>query len=693
MTGRMPVYQQPDRQRKGSMQMKRLLMILLAIVFFTLPALAGDSTAYTYAISVEGRWTRTQDAYMPGAIFLRGAGLKSPEDMAVRGATIYVADSGNARVLACDLSSGESKEIGKGLFKKPTGLYVSDSGMVYVADFGGSAVYVFNAAHEQILKLTRPKSALFGKSSPYKPRKVLADAFGNIYVLGEGSYQGIMLFDKTGQFTGYFGSNRTSMSALEKLQELIFTQEQLARLFNRIPLTIYNAAPGYDGLIYSVTQNDGHNSVKAHSMAGTNVLTGQGKLRDETNFIDIAVSKQGQIYTITESGYIYEYDPDGNLIFSFGGQSLTTERSGLSTVAAAIDVDDRDVVYVLDKERGLVQAFYPTAYAAATHKALLSLSSGDYRDSAGQWEALLRQNGIARMAHEGLGRSQLLMGNYAAARQQFYLIQDQDDYSEAFWQIRNRWFTENFEWILIFAIIALCLFFALSLLNRRFRLLSPVKAGWKRLRSRPGLPRDLLFAAYMLRHPVDGFYELKKGRAGTVFSASLLCLFAFVIFLADTLFCGFLFRTADPRNTPLLSLVVLFAGALGLFIVGNTLVSSVGSGEGNLRRVFVMTAYSLSPYVVFMPVLLLLTYVLTLNEGFLIWMGSAVIGADCAVTLFLGIRETHNFSGREIWKNIFLTMFFMIMAVVAISIVYLLWGQIAGFVRMVASEVMYRVRG
>ena len=678
-------------QRKGLMDMKRILFTLFFLILFTVTAFASNGTAFTYTLSVRGEWTRTQDAYLPGTIFLRNQQLSSPEDICIRGNILYVADTGNRRVIAYDMNTGSTSEIGKGLLQAPTGLYAASDGKLYISDFKAAAIFVLDASNNLILKISRPRSALFGSNSVFKPRKVLADVYGNIYVIGDGSYQGMMLFDKTGQFVGFYGSNQTSISFLERLQDMIFTKQQLEQLFNRIPKSIYNAAPGPDGLIYSVTQNEVHNSVKAHNMAGINVLSNQGNLIDESNFIDISVSSQGQIYTLTESGYIYEYDPDGNLIFSFGGQSLTTERSGLFTVAAAIDVDSKDVVYVLDKERGLVQSFYPTEYASATHDAILSLSAGDYNDSSQKWQTLLEQNGIALMAHDGYAHAHLLMRDYKTAEQQFYILRDKANYSQAFWQMRKQWFSLHFKDILIIILTVVFLLVLLHLLNRRLRFLARFKVKWRNLHDRPGLQRDLLFVKYMIRHPIDGFYELKKGHVGSLFSAGVLCIITFAIFLINMLFCGFLFRAAEPENTPLISLVLVFFVAFGLFVISNTLVSSLGSGEGNLHRVFVMTAYALSPYIMFMPIIIILSYIFTLNEGFVISMGTSLILMNCAVNVYLGIAETHNFQGREVLKNIFLTLFFMIMAIVAISIVYLLWMQIIEFLKILIKEVIYRV--
>ena len=55
-----------------------------------------------------------------------------------------------------------------------------------------------------------------------------------------------------------------------------------------------------------------------------------------------------------------------------------------------------------------------------------------------------------------------------------------------------------------------------------------------------------------------------------------------------------------------------------LWVIGNSMVSSINDGEGSIKNVYVMTAYSLAPYLLIIPPTVLLSYVLTLNEAFII---------------------------------------------------------------------------
>ena len=58
---------------------------------------ASENTTYTYTISVDNEWIRTQDAYMPGEVLFSGYGLSQPNDIFVLGRKLYVADTGHSR--------------------------------------------------------------------------------------------------------------------------------------------------------------------------------------------------------------------------------------------------------------------------------------------------------------------------------------------------------------------------------------------------------------------------------------------------------------------------------------------------------------------------------------------------------------------------------------------------------------------
>lgn len=201
---------------------------------------AGENTTYTYTLSTGKTWIKTQDAYLPGNIYQKDAGLSQPEDIFIRGGEIYTADTGNARILISSIQTGESREIKDDAMVNPCGLFVTDNGDIYVADRGAPAVFVFSASGERKLMIERPDSKLFSELSDYTPKNVVVTTNGNIYVCSENAYEGLMQFSPEGEFEGYFGANHKHLTAKEIFSDLLLSDNMKQNELMRRPRTIKN---------------------------------------------------------------------------------------------------------------------------------------------------------------------------------------------------------------------------------------------------------------------------------------------------------------------------------------------------------------------------------------------------------------------------------------------------------------------
>lgn len=683
-------------------RMKILAVILLSAVLFAVPASAARSTAYTYTISVDGDYIRTQDAYIPSRTYLNECNLSAPQDVFIKGNIMYVADTGNSRIVIYDTETDKFREFKYSEFVKPTGIFVDEDGEMYVADTDAQAVFVFGSDEKLKLKIGRPESILFGSQSEYKPKNVVVSSQKNIFVVGLGSYEGIMQFDKNGEFQGYFAANKRTLTAFERLQQLVLNEEQINSLTNKIPNAVFNIDINSNDLIYSVTQSgEGsesnvdvqsktENSIKLHNMAGTNILSVNKFMDDEWNFTDVAAGQNSNSVAVTKTGLIYEYDTDGNLLFSFGGRAVKNESYGLITVASAVAVDDKGIIYVLDSERGILQTFTPTDFATLTHKALYLMNKGKYSEAEKAWQEILKLNGMSKIAHVGYGRTLMRQQQYSKALEHFKFANDRDDYSECFWELRDVWISNNMVWLILGAVLLISAVLLKKKFTKKKRRGSALDIRENNATGAGRVAADLNFSFSMLSHPIDGYYYLKRGIFGSVLSASLIFAAALVMFLLDNTCQAFIFN-ANPVSQSVAVLFILFFICALFWIFGNYMVSTINDGEGSLKNIYVLTAYSLIPYVIITPVKVLLTYVFTQNESFFISLMATAAIIWSAVILYVGLMNIHNYNFGETLKNVILTLFIMIIALAAIAIVYLIWTQLVQFFRELFTEVKYVV--
>lgn len=662
-----------------------------------------DSTTYTYTVSVDDEWVRTQDAYIPSAVYAKEIGLSQPGDIFYIDGKLYISDTGNSRIAIYSIENSSAEFFGGDELTAPDGLFVTEDGKVYVADPEAQAVFVYDAQHRLIQTIGRPENELFSDTSLYNPTAVAVSSSGNVFVVGDGAYEGIMQFDSKGEFFGYFAANRYKLSMTERFQDLIFNEEQKDSLFVRTPRPIDNIDISEKDLIFSVTRSDDLNGIsyastsddtlKMHNMAGLNIFSEAGNMKEEWNFTDVASGKYGNVFAVTQTGIINEYDSQGNLIFTFGGRSYESDRNGLFTNATAIDLDDETgILYVLDTERAMIQVFYPTDFATLTHSAMQALDSGDYETSEDIWSGLLRLNGMSQIAHIGYGKSLFYQQKYSEALYHFKAANDKEYYSDTFWELRNDFLSRNMSLIIIGAVvlvIALCVF---AKIRKKRKAAAVIGSDTSAVSPLKGFFGETTYVKSMIRHPLDGYYYLRRGEHGSVWTATLLYLLTFAVYLIDLLGKGYIFSSVSLNDSNPVSLMIMFWVPLLLWLVGNYMIGTINEGEGSFKQIYVATAYAFAPYLLFTPFKVILSYGLTLNEGFIVNLGAIFIVAWTVVLFFLSVKEIQKYSFSETLKSIFLVFFFMIMVIVAVAIVYLLFNQIISFVKEILEEGIYRAK-
>lgn len=677
-------------------RIRKIMILLMAVALAggnCRTACAIESTAYTYTLAVDGNgYLRTQDAYMPGGIYLKEAGLSSPEDLCYRDGVLYIADSGNGRIVQYDLASGRLRFYGEGELKYPTGVAVDKDGNIYVADYQASEIVILSPEDKVRLRVGHPEDLIYG-SSPYKPKKVDIDTYGNIFAISEGTHEGILQFNDRGEFNGFFGANKTGgLSLTEWFQKVFYTDEQKAKLFFRTPANIVSLDVTESNLIYSVTQNDANDAIKKLNLAGVNVLQRSGRLWGEKNYVDTAVTPEGNIFAVTDTGSIEEFDDTGVLMLLFGGRAASGDRNGLTAVVSALEVDDDYNIYVLDKERALIQTYYPTRYTKVLHKASQDYNRGLYEESLKGWTEILRLNPSAYMAHNGYAQAMFQLGDYETAAEHYRLMQDEDRYSDCYWEIRSEWLRKHMNRILMGCIGTGILLFLMWLLQRKYGYRTYLHAWWMKKQEQYRLVKELFVDTFfLLRHPIDGIYYLKTGRRGSVRGAGILYFTAYLVYMLYRLYSSFVFGggIGYRQNPAVISLSVIIP--VGLFVFGSYLISSINDGEGTLKNVYVSVGYAFSGYIIFIPVLTVLSHMLTTKEIFIYEFCYALIIGYTLILVFLSVKETHCYTPGKTVGNLLLTAAFMIIAILAFIILYILWKELFSFLSELLEEVKYRV--
>lgn len=667
--------------------MKKTLrvVLLVAVILLSTSSVGAVSPYTTWAWGPGGYFFMTQDAYTP--VDEIDLPISSAEDMFITpDGTIYIADTGNARIVK--LKNFEVvASYGEGILAGPTGVFVDEEGILYVADGKSNTIVILDKNGNLLTQFGRPDEPLFGSSTEFLPRKIAVDKRKNLYIISEGCANGIVQMNTDGDFIGYFGANRSKMSLKMILQRMFLTKEQLAQFVKNQAPSPSNIAIDNQSLVYTVTPGaTDYQAISKFTISGKNIFPAAP---GSATFRDIHVSDSGLVLTVDATGSIYEYDALGMILFIFGAPDRGDQRLGTLRNPTAIERYG-EYIYVLDKEKNAVVSYQTTAFAQTVHHGVRLYMDGFYAEAKPFFEDVIALNGSFIMSYRAIGDAYFKAGDYRNALANYRYGEDQRGYSQAFWELRNAILQKYLGGALI-GLVGLWLAGSiLTRLEKRHKWFDPARAWFKSLQKYK-LVDDLVFMFRFIKQPVDSFYYIKKKFRGSLKFALLVYVWVLLVRILSLYLTGFVFNQHVPLshirvgNEIAITIILLV-----IWNAANYLVSTISDGEGRVRDVIIGSAYSLFPYVLFALPIALLSNVLTLNEVFIYTFSLDIMWFWMGLMLFIMVKEVHNYSFGETIKNILITIFTMALFLLAGYILYVLFSQMFDFVSAVLQEVGLR---
>ena len=176
---------------------------------------------------------------------------------------------------------------------------------------------------------------------------------------------------------------------------------------------------------------------------------------------------------------------------------------------------------------------------------------------------------------------------------------------------------------------------------------------------------SLRYALHVITHPFDGFWDLIHEKRGSIAAANTF-LFLFLLTRVLKLICtNFQFISAPIQYINIFE----EAGSLLLpflvLCVANWAMTTLFEGKGRFRDIYMAMCYALVPYIMIQLPMILVSNMLTYEEGsiYSVMLSFSVIW--CAFLAFIGLMEIHDYSPGK-------TFIFVIVTIVGASVILFL---------------------
>lgn len=619
-----------------------------------------------------------------------GTAFSSPSDLFIDiHDHVFIADTGNNRIVELD-DAGKFIRIvggteGESQLNAPEGVFVTKDGTIYVADTGNKRVAIYNAQGVFQKAMVQPKSELLPKSYYFVPKKLIVDARGVLYIVVDGSYQGLFRMDNKGEFKGFIGANSAKKGWLIWVKQKMYTQEQLDKDPANRPIQLSNIALDHFGFIVGVSSERDVNHGQIKRLSGG----GSDRLRDKPmmyakQLADAAVDENDFMYVVDKmDGVIAIYDPEGNALFRFGDITVNTWQKGLHRYPTSIAVNSKHELWVSDGDMNIIQVFKRTEFGESLLTGATLYYNGHYKESKPYFEQAGLSNEMINLTYQGMGKIALGENRYKDAMAYYQISYDAKGYSEAFWSIRLQWLRQ---YLVIALFVIAAAVFVLRMLLKEAAVYASRRTWSRQMRQ---YAKDIKDAGYVMIHPYDGFYRLKDRKISYLIVILILAA-AVMAKVATVYLTGFIFNPVNLSEVNIwLSLLTVFVPWV-TWVIANYLVSAVKDGEGRFREVVQASAYALVPFILFSIPILILSNVLVLDEKVIFTTLNQIMFGWLIVLFFVMTQVIHNFEFMENGKNIVITIFTILIIWIFMLIMSGLAFNLYDFFYQLYKEVTFR---
>jgi len=708
--------------------LKKILSLIFMVLIICTPVINASFVPYnSYTYNYDGEVISAPPAYLPVSRItgdeLGVNELSNPRDLHVQDNKLYLMDSGNNRIIVINEKYDVIEIIDEIIhndqvhnFDSPRGIFVTDQENIYIADTENNRIVVLKSYKEPevINIIEKPEQDAEGVISSdyiFYPEKIGVDSYGSVYAVARATYDGIMKFDPGGTFEGFIGAPYVSPDLFDLFWHTIATEEQRQRRTLYLPIEFLNLDVDSEGFVYAINPRRYYADdeiVKRLNPAGVDRLRRGGfhpvigdlrEYEDEEDFynrfVDI-IARENDIYTVLcgNTGRLYTYDRQGNLLYIFGGYG---EQLGLFIRPAAI-AEFNNKMLVLDRRENDLTIFRRTEYASMIHQALLNYEQGRYEQAVNNWQNVLNQNNNYSLAYRGLALANFRDDAYQTAMLMSEMAEDRSLYSNVFTYYRQEVLRENFN-LAIYSFLFL-LFAGIGIktlknssISRKSSLKSAANKRLKKIKGYNTLLKilaDLKFGLYVIFHPFGGFWDLKNERGKTTPAATIILIGTIITYLFFRQYSAFVFREWSVTNINIYQEMANILVPFFLWCIVNWSFTTLMEGKGTIKDIYNATAYSLLPIILIIIPLTIIGHYLTLNEGAFYWFFIIVSIIWTLLLIFTGTIVIHEYS---LTKTVITCVFIMVgigMSLFLFLLFLNLINMLIGFGNSVYREVFIR---
>lgn len=202
--------------------------------------------------------------------------------------------------------------------------------------------------------------------------------------------------------------------------------------------------------------------------------------------------------------------------------------------------------------------------------------------------------------------------------------------------------------------------------------------------------KSLGYGFHVITHPFDGFWDLKREHRGTLSAALTFAVLTVLMLVMQKQGTAFLFNMNRLEEVDMMVDIVTVGLFFILWCVSNWCLTSLMDGEGKMRDIAIFTGYSLLPLLIIQFPLILVSHVITAEEGTFYYVFSVFSYIWTIALLVLGMMITHQYSMKKTLATTLLTLLGMAIILFIGLLFFSVIQQFLTFIVTAYREIRFR---
>jgi hypothetical protein len=211
------------------------------------------------------------------------------------------------------------------------------------------------------------------------------------------------------------------------------------------------------------------------------------------------------------------------------------------------------------------------------------------------------------------------------------------------------------------------------------------KAWWQHL------GKTLKYALYVSTHPLDGFLDLTHEKRGSIGAANIILALAVILEVMRLTLTNFQFVSVNMEYFNAIIVVMRILLPVFLWTVANWSLTTLMDGKGRMHEIYMAICYALTPYVIINAVMIVLSQLITFEEGAIYWVLAGFAALWTGILILAAMMMVHDYSlPKTIFSSLLTIVGMGVMVFIFVIFFSLISDALAYFISLY-KEILFRL--